>query len=597
VSDEEQQRIEAGWDRREPRPRVADPAALAKAFRWEDVRRELERSLAAADAADSGFNLGVLAVAPHATGEQARRTAIHWVGADGREERIDFAQLRDDAARFANVLRGLPVGPGEVVATLLGRVPTLYPVALGILQNRSLFCPLFSAFGPEPVRQRLALGRVRVLVTSARLYERVVAGIREALPDLEHVLIVDPDGAADPERGVRDLPTLLRAASTRFRVEPTHPEDPAILHFTSGTTGVPKGVVHAHAAGIAHFATSRFALDLGPGDRFWCTADPGWVTGTSYGIVAPLLHGATSLVLERDFEAEAWYRAIETHRVELWYTSPTAIRMLMRLGPEIPARFDLSSLRMIASVGEPLNPEAVRWGQRTLGLPILDNWWQTETGGIMIANLRDQEIRPGSMGRPLPGIEARLVQRRDDGHLDFVDETDGEGEIALREGWPSMMRTYLDRPDRYRECFCDGWYLSEDLARRDADGFFWFVGRADDMIKTAGHRIGPFEIESVLMEHPAVAEAAAIGKPHPTAGDIVKAFVVLKEGYEASPALERALLGLSRSRLGAVSAPREIEIRDRLPKNRAGKIMRRILRLREIGADVGDTSTLEDPTA
>jgi acetyl-CoA synthetase len=284
------------------------------------------------------------------------------------------------------------------------------------------------------------------------------------------------------------------------------------------------------------------------------------VTGTTYGIFAPLLHGATNLVVEQEFDGERWYRTIQEHGVQIFYTSPTAIRMLMKLGTELPARFDFSSLRLIASVGEPLNPEAVVWGQQNFGLPILDNWWQTETGAIMISNLRDEEIRPGSMGRPLPGIEARIVHRRDDGGLDFVDEPDVEGEIALRAGWPSMMRTYLNQEERYRKCFREGWYLSDDLARRDAQGYFWFLGRADDMIKTAGHRVGPFEIESVLMEHPAVAEAAAVAKPHPTAGAIVKAFVELKDGFEPSAKLERELLALGRKRLGSVSAPREIEI-------------------------------------
>ena len=563
-----------------------DYAALVRDFDWDVIREEL-----LAEPRSGGFNLAERAVDRHAAGARADQPALHWIANDGEERVLDYRSLRSETNRFANVLETLGVAAGESVFTLLGRTPALYIASLGALKHRNVICPVFSAFGPEPARQRLALGRARVLLTTPRIYRRVIEKIRADLPDLEHVLIVGGDGSEGD--GVHAYEPLVEQASDVFEVPETDPEDPAILHFTSGTTGVPKGVVHVHEAAVAHYATSRFALDLGPGDRFWCTADPGWVTGTSYGILAPLLHGATNLVSEAEFDGERWYRTIQEQRVEVWYTSPTALRMLMKLGPELAARYDLSSLRVVASVGEPLNPEAVGWGQRVLGLPILDNWWQTETGGIMIANLRNQEIRPGSMGRPLPGVEARIVARRDDGGLDVIETPETEGEIALRAGWPSMMRGYLNAPDRYEACFRDGWYLSDDLAMCDADGYFWVLGRADDMIKTAGHRIGPFEIESVLMEHPAVAEVAAIGKPDPTAGAIVKAFVVLKDRYTADAELERALIALGRKRLGSVSAPREIAFVESLPKNRSGKIVRRILRAREAGLDVGDTSTLE----
>jgi acetyl-CoA synthetase len=582
----ETERIESGWDRGRPGPRVTDYGEAVARYGlsegWAEARSQL---LERPD--PSGFNLAALAVDRHATGPQAEHVAIHWLGSRGAERKISFDELRSETDRFANVLLRLGVAKGQTVVTLLGRIPELYVTAIGSLKNRSVFCPLFSAFGPDPVQQRLGLSGARVLVTTARIYQRVVEGIRGSLPDLEHVLLVGDEGDIP---GTESYDRLVREASEAFEIGFTDPEDPAILHFTSGTTGAPKGVIHVHEAGLAHYETSRFALDLRPDDIFWCTADPGWVTGTSYGIFAPLLHGATNLVLEDEFDGERWYQTIQDRRVEIFYTSPTAIRMLMKIGPELPARFDLSSLRLVASVGEPLNPEAVLWGQRNFGLPILDNWWQTETGGIMIANLRDQEIRPGSMGRPLPGIDARIVQRREDGGVDVIDEPNVEGEIALRVGWPSMMRTYLNQEERYRDCFRGDWYLSDDLARRDEDGFFWFLGRADDMIKTAGHRIGPFEIESVLMEHPAVAEAAAVGKPHPTAGEIVKAFVELKDGYEPGKKLERELLALGRKRLGSVSAPREIEICDELPKTRSGKIVRRILRARAAG---GDPSTPE----
>jgi acetyl-CoA synthetase len=579
--------IRAGWDPRIPK-READPYQEAlDTFGWESVQRELLEP-----AQPSGFNLGALAVDRHCAGDRGDQVAIHWVGSGGAEETLSFRQLARESARFANVLQRLGVAKGDVVATLLGRIPALYVCAIGTVKNRSIFCPLFSAFGPDPVRQRLELASARVLMTTPAIYRRIVEPNRIHLPDLDHVLLV---GDAVEITKTQSYERLVEDVGEDFSIGETDPEDPAILHFTSGTTGAPKGVVHVHQAAAVHYASSRYALDMRPDAVFWCTADPGWVTGTSYGIFAPLLHGSVNLVTEEEFDAERWYRTIEKHRVQIWYTSPTAIRMLMKIGTELPARFDLSSLEVISSVGEPLNPEAVVWGQKALGLPILDNWWQTETGGIMIANFRNQEIRPGSMGRPLPGIDARIVQRRDDGGLDFIEEPNLEGEIALRAGWPSMMRGYLNNDARYRACFSGEWYLSDDLARRDEDGFFWFVGRADDMIKTAGHRIGPFEIESVLMEHPAVAEAAAVGKPHPTAGEIVKAFVELKDGFEPSKKLERELLGLARKRLGSVTAPREIEIREELPKTRSGKIVRRILRDSESDGDRGEAAAKASP--
>jgi acetyl-CoA synthetase len=404
---------------------------------------------------------------------------------------------------------------------------------------------------------------------------------------------VGEEGAAAALSRTKDLQPLLDHADDSFPIELTDPEDMALLHFTSGTTGRPKGAIHVHAAVLQHHVTGKLVLDLHPEDVFWCTADPGWVTGTSYGIISPLSNGVTSIVDEADFDAERWYRILQEQRVTVWYTAPTAIRMLMKTGPELPKRFDLSALRLIASVGEPLNPEAVKWGAEVLGLPIHDNWWQTETGGVMIANFASMAIRPGSMGRPLPGVEAAIVERNPGGGVAIVEDAEKQGELALKPGWPSMFRGYLHDDERYRKCFVGGWYLTGDLARRDADGYFWFVGRADDLIKSAGHLIGPFEVESALMEHAAVAEAGVIGKPDPVSGEVVKAFVTLKPRYVAGEELRMEVLGFARQRLGAAVAPKEIEFVDNLPKNRAGKIMRRLLKARELGLPEGDTSTLE----
>jgi acetyl-CoA synthetase len=484
------------------------------------------------------------------------------------------------------------VAAGDRVYALTGRIPELYVAALGTLKNRSIFCPLFSAFGPDPIRARLAIGKATVLVTTESLYHRKVAGIRVGLPHLSQVILVSEDGRRTAVPDTVDFGTLLEGTSDDFVIPPTDPEDPALLHFTSGTTGTPKGALHVHAAVIMHHMTGRLALDLHEEDVFWCTADPGWVTGTSYGIIAPLTNGVTSIVDAGEFDADRWYRIIQDQRVTVWYTAPTAIRMLMKAGTGLARKYDLSSLRFLASVGEPLNPEAVVWSQEAFGTPFHDNWWQTETGGIMIANYASLPVRPGSMGKPLPGISAAIVRRSSDG-MEELEEPGMQGELAIRTPWPSMFRAYWDEPERYRRCFSDGYYLTGDLARRDADGYYWFVGRADDVIKTSGHLVGPFEVESVLLEHRAVAEAGVIGRPDPVAGEIIKAFVTLRDGFDPSDELRRELLALARRRLGAAIAPKEIAFVPSVPKTRSGKIMRRLLKARELGLPEGDTSTLE----
>jgi acetyl-CoA synthetase len=543
------------------------------------------------------LNIAHETVVRHARGPLRERAALRFVARDRQPLELSYGELERRTARFANVLRALGVGRGERLFVLCGRIPELYVAVLGALRNGTVVTPLFSAFGPEPIATRINLAHGAVLVTTDGLYRRKVRDWMAKMPSLRHVLLVAEDGGPVDEPGAHDLAALMAAADEAFETVATGPEDPSLLHFTSGTTGTPKGAIHVHGAVVAHHATGLYALDLHPDDRYWCTADPGWVTGTSYGIVAPLLLGVTSLVDREEFDAQRWYALLAAERITVWYTAPTAIRMLMKAGPELARAHTYPELRFIASVGEPLNPEAVRWGQAVLGLPIHDNWWQTETGGIMIANTPAFDIKPGSMGRPLPGIEAAIVE-----HLEAegepprvrpIDAPEVEGELALRVGWPSMFRGYLDNEPRYRKCFADGWYLSGDLARRDADGDYWFVGRADDVIKSAGHLIGPFEVESALMEHPAVAEAGVIGKPDPVVGEVVKAFVSLKAGHEPGEPLRRDLLAHARRRLGPAVAPKEIAFLPTLPRTRSGKIMRRLLKARELGLPEGDTSTLE----
>ncbi|HVP29832.1 MAG TPA: acetate--CoA ligase [Myxococcota bacterium] len=570
-------------------PNLLDYAAACKQFSWDAAARELDGL-----PRGRGLNIAHEAVDRHVAAGRGERVALRCLGRRGEVRDLRFADLASRSSRFAHVLGRLGVARGERVFALCGRIPELYVAALGTWKAGAVFCPLFSAFGPEPIQQRLEKGDGRVLVTTPALYARKVAGLRARLPGLRHVLLVpEPGASAAPPEGTHALPELLAAEPDVFEVPATRPDDPAILHFTSGTTGAPKGALHVHQAVIAHHYTGKVALDLHPEDIFWCTADPGWVTGTSYGIIAPLCHGVTSVVDEAEFDAERWYRILAEQRVSVWYTAPTAVRMLMRAGAALPRRFDLSALRFVASVGEPLNPECVAWGQEALRLPIHDNWWQTETGGIMIANYAALEVRPGSMGLPLPGVEAALVRRERDGTVTPIDEPDVRGEIALRPGWPSLFHGYVGDDERTRKCFAGGFYLTGDLATRDRDGYYWFVGRADDVIKSAGHLIGPFEVESALLEHPAVADAAAIGKPDPVAGEFVKAFVALKPGIAASPELAREIQGLGRKLLGAAVAPKEIGFVASVPKTRSGKIMRRLLRARELGLPEGDTSTLE----
>jgi acetyl-CoA synthetase len=432
-----------------------------------------------------------------------------------------------------------------------------------------------------------------VLVTTRSLYERKILPIRSELPRLAHVIVIGDEGEEADPPDTHDYERLMGMASDVYTIQPTYPEDMALLHFTSGTTGTPKGAIHVHGAVSVHHATGKIALDLHDGDVFWCTADPGWVTGTSYGIISPLTNGITSIVDEGDFDAERWYRVLKDHGVNVWYTAPTAIRMLMKAGPELARRLDLSRLRFLGSVGEPLNPDAVVWSAEALGHPFHDNWWQTETGGIMVANFASLDIRPGSMGRPIPGIEVAIVRHDADGLVEEIHEPNVQGELALRPGWPSMFRGYWNDTERYMRCFAGGFYLTGDLARRDEDGYYWFVGRADDVIKTAGHLVGPFEVESVLIDHPAIAEAGVIGKPDPVALEIVKAFVVLERGKVASEELSRDVMAHARRRLGPAIAPREIEVVASIPKTRSGKIMRRLLKARELGLPEGDLSTLE----
>ncbi|MCF3944025.1 acetate--CoA ligase [Oceanobacillus alkalisoli] len=501
-----------------------------------------------------------------------------------REEAFTFLELSKRSNKFANVLRKYNVRKGDRVFLFMPRSPEFYAAFFGVLKTGAVAGPLFEAFMEQAVRDRLKDSEASVLITTAELLERVPY---TELPNLENIIIVGED--SDKEGAFISFEEEMEAASDEFEMEWVDLEDGMLLHYTSGSTGRPKGVYHVHNAMIQHYATGEWVLDLKPDDVYWCTADPGWVTGTSYGIFAPWLNGVTNVVRGGRFTPESWYETLEKYKVTVWYTAPTALRMLVSHGEDKVKQYDLSALRHILSVGEPLNPEVITWGLRAFDLRIHDTWWMTETGAQLIVNLQCNEIRPGSMGKPIPGIEASIID-----HEGNELPPNQMGNLAIKAGWPAMMRQIWNNPGKFESYFINGWYISGDSAYRDEDGYFWFQGRLDDVINTSGERVGPFEVESKLIEHPAVAEAGVIGKPDPERGEIIKAFITLNDGYEESEDLLQDIRKFVKTGLSAHAAPREIEIKDTIPKTRSGKIMRRLLKSWELGLPTGDTSTLEN---
>ena len=564
---------------------LSDYEKVRASFSWENIAQELS------DLPNGkGLNIAHEAVDRHATSHLKNVLAFRFIHKDRSFRDFTYSDLQRETSKFANVLGNLGIQKGERVFALAGRIPELYIAALGTLKSTAIFCPLFSVFGPEPIFQRLKKGEAKVLLTTSLLFEKKVKQLLEQLPSLQYVILSDvKDHISDK---ILSYSKLMEEAETEFIIPETNPEDLALLHFTSGTTGMPKGALHVHKAVLTHYITGKYVLDFHESDIFWCTADPGWITGTSYGIIAPLVNGVTSIIDEEEFDAARWYSILEEHKVNVWYTAPTAIRRLMRMDIKPLEQYNLENLRIILSVGEPLHAEAVIWGEKTFGFPILDNWWQTETGGIMIANYPSMKVKPGSMGKPLPGLEVAIAEIKDN-QMQILSQPNNQGHLVLKRGFPSLFRGYLNEEERYNKCFIGEWYLSGDLAKKDADGYFWFVGRADDIIKTSGHMVGPFEVESTLMRHPIVAEAAVIGKPEPTIGELVKAFVVLKIGYFPNEETKMNIIGFARKELGPAVAPKEIEFVENIPKTRSGKILRRLLKARELGLPEGDISTLE----
>ncbi|TES53250.1 acetate--CoA ligase [Halalkalibacterium halodurans] len=529
-------------------------------------------------------NLAYEAIDRHAESNRQDKVALYYSDAT-RDEQYTFADMKKYTDKAGNVLRDAGVSKGDRVFIFMPRSPELYFALLGAVKVGAIVGPLFEAFMEGAVRDRLEDSEAKVLITTPDLLQRVPV---DQLPHLETVFIVGDH--VEEEGPYRDFLSKLTQASDDLEIEWVDREDGLILHYTSGSTGKPKGVLHVHNAMIQHYQTGKWVLDLKEDDVYWCTADPGWVTGTSYGIFAPWLCGATNVIRGGRFSPADWYETLQKYKATVWYSAPTAFRMLMSAGDELVKKYDLSSLRHILSVGEPLNPEVVRWGMKVFDLRIHDTWWMTETGAQLICNYPSMDIRPGSMGKPLPGIKAAII---DDQGNELPPNR--MGNLAIRKGWPSMMRAIWKNEEKYNSYFeIDGWYVSGDSAYMDEDGYFWFQGRIDDVIMTSGERVGPFEVESKLVEHPAVAEAGVIGKPDPVRGEIIKAFVSLRDGYELTDELKEDIRTFVKEGLAAHAAPREIEFKDKLPKTRSGKIMRRVLKAWELDLPTGDLSTMED---
>jgi len=557
------------------KPNLENYEEKYKTFRWEDANKEI-------DWLDTKLNAAFDAVDRHAKTWRKNKVALYWQSENKKEE-YTFRELSNFSNKFANVLKKFDVKKGDRVFIFLPRIPPLYISFLGILKTGAIAGTMFSAFGPEGIRDRLQDSEAKFLITDSELKKRVYE-VRNELPNLRHVIVV-----GEAEGDEINYEDEMKNASREFEIEKTDPGGYAFMLYSSGTTGKSKGVIHAHYSLVQEHITAKWVLDLHEEDVLWSTADPGWVTGVAYGILGSWSNAASSVVYEGRFDPERWYSIIQDYQVTVWYTAPTAIRMLMAAGDELPKKYDLSSLRHICSVGEPLNPEAIRWSLKVLGLPIHDNWWQTESGGIMIANYPCMPIKLGSMGKPLPGITAAIVD--DNGNKL---PTGQPGNLAIKYPWPAMMREIWKNPEKYNSYFKNNWYITGDIAFKDKDGYFWFVGRADDVIKTAGERVGPFEVESTLIEHPAVIEAGVIGKPDPLRGEIIKAFIVLRKTFEPSDRLKEEIKDFVKKKLAGHAYPREIEFVSSLPKTRSGKIMRRVLKAKELGLPIGDVSALEE---
>lgn len=558
---------------------LQDYDQTAKNFKWSDAEKEFSWH-------ETGLiNVAHETVDRHANSYRKNKVALFYKDA-GRKEAYTYNEMKRMSNKAANVLTNhSTLEKGDRLFVFMPRSPELYFAILGALKMGTIVGPLFEAFMEGAVYDRLSDSEAKAIVTTPELLDRIPV---DKLPHLKTIFLVG-ENIEENDKYI-DFKKHFKSASPYFQVEWMERDSPTLLHYTSGSTGKPKGVLHVQEAMAQQLMTARWVLDLKDEDIFWCTADPGWVTGTAYGIFGPMLAGATSLIVGGRFSTDSWYESIQDYGVTVWYSAPTAFRMLMGAGAGPLEKYDLSSLRHILSVGEPLNPEVIRWGMEVFKLRIHDTWWMTETGAQTICNFGSLPIKMGSMGKAVPGIEAAIVDDRG-----VVLPPNRMGNLAIKKGWPAMMRQIWNNPEKYDSYFLnDEWYVSGDSAYMDEDGYFFFQGRVDDVIMTSGERVGPFEVESKLLEHPAIVEAGVIGKPDPVRGEIIKAFVALHEGYEPTNELEEDIKQFVKKELAAHAAPREIEFKDKLPKTRSGKIMRRVLKAWELNLPTGDLSTMED---
>ncbi|MCM3733294.1 acetate--CoA ligase [Fictibacillus nanhaiensis] len=535
-------------------------------FSWDFITERFNRR------DDGKTNMVYECVDRHVEEGRGEKVALHYLD-DSQEFKISYQELKETTDKWAAVLSEHGVKKGDFVFVFLPKHPDCHIAMLAAIKLGAVVGPLFEAFMSDAVRDRIADCEGTFLITDNELYKRVP---RDELPSLQTVFLTDGAGENDEIPLQDKLKTVGNIESQVVWVEPEHGLN---IHYTSGSTGKPKGIIHAHRAMVQQYLTGRWVLDIQEDDVYWCTAHPGWVTGTVYGVFAPLLNGATIVIHGGRFKAEQWYETLQNAGVTVWYSAPTAFRMLMAKGNTLPKQYDLSKLRHILSVGEPLNPEVIYWGKNILGKRIHDTWWMTETGAQLIVNLPNETIKPGSMGKAFPGITATVLDEEGKELPPFA-----VGHLAIKAPWPAIMREVWQNTEKYNSYFgWDDWYVSGDLAYRDDDGYIFFQGRSDDMINSSGERIGPFEVESKLIEHEAVAEAGVIGKPDPIRGEIVKAFIVLKDGYPPSSDLLEEIRVYVRGELAAHAAPREIEVVDELPKTKiSGKILRRELKAREL---------------
>jgi len=612
--------------------------AQARVPRWEELAAEAERDLEAFWAReaselhwfspwkkvldDSGkpfykwfvggaTNISYNCLDRHVETPRRNKLALLWEGEKGEFRSLSYFALRRETCRFANVLKSLGVQKGDRVTIYMGRIPELVTAMLACARIGAVHSVVYGGFTVEALHERLEDSQSKVLIVADGAFQRGKIVPLKAIADealqraatVESVLVVRRTGEPVNMESGRDMwyhdLMSLPIAGGQCTVEVVDAEDPLFLLYTSGTTGRPKAILHTHGGYmVGTYTTLKYVFDIREDDRYWCAADPGWITGHSYIVYGPLLNGATSFMYEGAPNypyPNRWWQMVEKYGINILYTAPTAIRGLMRFGEAWPNRHDLSTLRLLGSVGEPINPEAWRWYHRVIGkggCPIMDTWWQTETGMFMITPMPSVPLKPGSATRPFPGVKMDVYSEQGK-----PVKSNEEGFLVITTPWPSMMRTIYNDPDRYVQQYWSkypGVYLTGDSARKDDDGYYWVIGRVDDVLKVSGYRLGTAEIESALVSHTAVAEAAAIGLPHEVKGNAIHTFVILKAGVAGSEKLIEELRNHVAHEMGPIAKPEVIEFVDSLPKTRSGKIMRRVLKARALGQDPGDLMTLEE---